>query len=315
MKKSVLIIILFALISFSCSNESINEPEMPENELTNYIYKTYNVSNTPNTVIDSTNYQIDNDRITSSSGLNLETLTQLTSNYNYANNRINEIQSFSNGLLTRIQSFTYNDGDLVEYLSESINSQGQSSSFQKHVFTHTTDTIFSSWTQSDDGVNFDINVSDFKIVIDGNDNRTYFEAYDYFNDEIKFEISTYNANSSIINESKYMRLDNGNDVLSFENNYTSTSSENLFNRINEATFTRRNLMLLYHLQPNAVNNINAKNISKNALMTFESSFGNSFADFEILNTTDDVNNIILSDFKTVISGNVFTRFSQEFIFN
>ncbi len=312
------IVTFFALICFACStDDSIIEQNTNGNQpsVVNYIYKTYNVSNTPNTVKDSTNYMISDNKIISSSGLNLETLLQHASNYSYVNGKINEIQSFNNGILSRIQSFTYDaNDDLVEYQSEYIDSNDSSSSFERHLFTHTADTIYSSWTRSDDGINFDTSVSDFKIVLDVNTNRTYLETYSYLNDDTQFEVNTYDVNSNILNESKYIVLDNGNEFLSFENNYTTTTSENLFNSINEATFTRKNLMILYHLQSAAVNSVNAKSISKNALNTFESTWGNSFADFEIINMTDDNNNTTSSDFKTIISGDVIARFSQEFIF-
>nr|WP_321231895.1 hypothetical protein [uncultured Psychroserpens sp.] len=318
MKKSIIILnAFFALICFACSsNDSIDNQDINGNEpsLSNYIYKTYNVTNTPNTVIDSTNYNISDHKIISSSSLNLETLSQQSSNYTYVNGKIGEIRSFSNGVLSRIQSFTYNANDnLVEYLSESVDANGSSSNFQRHTFTHTTDTIFSSWERSNDGLNFDTSVSDFKIVLDGNDNRTYLETYSYLNNDTQFEVSTYDANSNILNESKYLIFNNGNELL-FENNYTTNTSENYFNTINEDTFTRKNVMLLYHLQSGAVNNINAKSISTNTLNTFDSTWGNSFADFEISNTIDTNNKTLSSDFKTIISGDVISRFSQEYIF-
>jgi hypothetical protein len=317
MKNTFLFYFVLSLTFLSCSNESIDDQDINNTEvsLTNYIYKTYNVSNAPNTIIDSANYLINANKIISSSGLNLETLTQLTSNYNYLDGKIDNIKSFSNGALIRIQSFSYNtNNDLVEYLTESINTQNQNSSFQKHSFNHTTDTIFSSWTRSADGVNFDEEVSDFKIVLDDNVNRTYIETYSHLNDAITFEINSYDASNNIINESKYLRLDNGNDVLSFENNYTTNSSENLFNRINEATYTRKTLMLLHHLQSNAINNINAKRISGNVLTNYQSTWGNSFADFEISNIMDDTGTTLFSEFKTTIGGDLLSRFTQEYIF-
>ncbi|MCB0743768.1 MAG: hypothetical protein KDC67_07690 [Ignavibacteriae bacterium] len=313
--KDLVSILFIALMLSSCSNEDVSSDlQVNDPLLTNYIIKHFNVSNTPNTVLDSTNYQISSERISSSFSLNFETLIQKMSNYNYVNNRIDNIQTFTNNTLTRIQSFNYNaNNDLVEYLSESINNEDQTSTYEKHLFNHTTDTIFVSWTRSDDGVNFDINVSDFKIVLDNNDNRTYLESYSYLNNETKFENGTYDSNSNIINELKYLRLSNGNDVLSFENNYTYNSTENLFYRINEATFTRKNLMLLYHLQSSAINNINAKSISKHIMTNYESTWGNSFANFEISNITDDNANNIYSEFKTIIGSDLLSRFTQEFL--
>ncbi|MDG5490117.1 hypothetical protein [Psychroserpens sp. SPM9] len=315
MKTSIYTLISISIFTLSCLSCSSDDPEVAANEprLTNYIYKTYNVSNTPNTVLDSTNYSIEDNKIVSASGLNLETSFQRNSTYTYLDDKIDKIQSFSNGLLTRVQSFTYDaNDDLIAYLSESIDTDNQSSSFEKHEFTHTTDTIFSSTTRSSDGINFDTNVSEAKIVLDANNNRTYYEMYSHFNEETTFEINTYDANSNLINEAKYLILDNGNEVLSFENNVATNNSENLFYSINETTFTRKNLMLLYHLQSNAVNTINGKSITPNAIITFASTWGNSFATFEILNTTNDTGLTIYSDFKTTIAGNLISRFSQDY---
>lgn len=316
MKNIFFIYLSIFLIFSSCSNEVLDEGLIIDNQvaLSDYIFKTFNVSNTPNTVIDSINFQIENNRIINSTGMNLETLNQNSSSYIYTNDRISEIESFTNGVLSRVQSYTYDtNGNLTEFLSEVINSNNQGSSFNKHTFNHTSDTIFSSWRRSSNGTDFNINITDSKIVLDANENRVYYEEFDYLNNEIKSETNSYDNNSNSVNDSKYINI-NGNTILLFENNYTTSSSENLLNRINEATYTRKNMMLLYHLQSDAINSINARNISKNILTTFSSTFGNSFVDFEILNTTDDNNLTTLSDFRSIVSGNLFTRFTQEFIF-
>jgi hypothetical protein len=313
--KKIVSIIYVLLLLFSCSNDD-NISNLPQNEpvLTNYIYKRYNTSNEPNTVIDSTNYVINNNKIISHSGLNTLTQSQYLSNYNYTNGKITNIESYNETTLTRIQSFTYNtNGNLVEYLSESIDTENQSSYFNKHLFTHNTDTIFSTWSISNDGVNFSPKI-DSKIVLDENNNRTYYEAYDYINDDTQFIESLYDFNSNIIKESYYTIINNSN-MLSFENTYLTTTNENYLNTINEATYGRKTYMLTYHLLPNAVNNINAKSITKNMLTEFNSTWGNSFATFDISNNIDDANLSLLSDFKTIIAGAVFNRFSQEYIFS
>ena len=316
MKNRYYTYLVFILVFCSCSDDTANDLENNTSTpvLTNYIYTAYDVSNTPNTPTTSTTYNIDDNKIMSAVGTNTITSTQHNSSYSYINGHLDEIRSFSNNVLSRIQSFTYNaNNDLVTYISESIDTEDQTSNFERHLFIHTADTIFASWTRSDDGITFDTNVSDFKIVLDANDNRTYLETYSYLNDDTTFEISTYDSNSNLVNESKYLILNNGNEVLSFENNYGSTVSENLFTRINEATYTRKTMMLLYHLQSNALNNINAKGISKNTLASFESTWGNGFAQYEILNILDDNDYTLSSDFKTIIQGEVFARFTQEFI--
>jgi len=312
--KKIIQISIMVIIIFSCSNEEVEiAPPVSENSLTNYIYKRYDVTNTPNTIIDSANYAINNSRIVSHSGMNFTTQNEYSGNYNYTGGKLASIESFNEGALARLQSFTYNtNGDLIEYLSETVDASGSSSFFNRHIFTHTTDTIFSSWTTSNNGIDYSPK-QDSKIVLDDNNNRTYFEAYNYINDDIRYILSLYDSNSNITNES-YNSIIDGSDFLSFENTYLTNNSENYFNTINEATYGRRSYMLLYHLLPNSVNSINAKSITKNSLTVFNSTWGNSFASFEISNLTDENNRIIFSDLKTVINGEVFNRFSQEYLF-
>ena len=317
-KKTLLYISFFALINLACSSDdSINDSEIGEDEptLTNYIYKTYNVTNIPNTVRDSTNYLIENNKIISASGVNLATLSENNSIYNYLNNRISQIQSFRDGNLYLVQSFNYeSNGVLGEYITESFNIESQTSHYLKNTFTHTSDTIYSKVTESFDGINYGEVFFDYKIVLDQNDNRTYLERYDHDNNYTHYFINTYDANSNIINESKYWKLENENDLFEFENIYTTDNFENNYNKIWEATLTRKNLMLLYHLQSFALNDINAKSISKNNLNTYESTWGNSFAEFDIINLIDSNNNTISSDFKTSIESETFSRFTIEYIF-
>lgn len=315
--KNILFTSLFlSLMLTSCSNESIDDTEENNDAITitNYIYKTYNVSNAPNTIIDSTNYLISNNRILSSSSINLETLDQQTSIYSYFDNRIDGIQSFRNGTLNRIQSYTYNaNSDLIEYLSESINTSNQASSFEKHTFNHTTDTIFSSWKRSNDGINFNTNVTESKTVIDANNNRTYFEEYDYFNDETDYHINSYDSNNNMLSDRSFLFLSDGSTQPLIENNHTFSSNINLYNLINEKTFSRKNLMVLYHLQSTAINNFNAKSVSPNALDTFTSSASGNIISFEIANRVDSNNLAITSEFRTLASGQLFSRFLQEFL--
>lgn len=307
-------VILISYFTSSCSYDETINPSQNEPILTNYIHKRFNITNSPNTVIDSINYILNSNKIVSHSGLNSTTQSQHLGYYSYTNDMITKIQSYNNGVLTRIQSFSYTSNEnLNEFISESINPFDQSHFFNKHVFTHTTDTIFSSWLTSDDGIVFNV-IKDSKIVLDNNNNRTYFEVYDYINEDTKSIVSLYDDNSNITEELYYTRVD-GSDFLSFKNTYITNTSENHFNTINETTYGRKSFMLLYHLLPNSVNTINAKAITKNVLMEFNSTWGNSFATFEISNTTNDNNLIVYSDFKTMVEGTIFNRFSQEYIFS
>ena len=312
-KMAFLITIISNFIIVSCSNDNIDLIDTQNSPtLTNYIFKTYNITNTPNTTIDSLNYKIENNRILNISGINFETSDVLTSNYSYSNNQLTNVHSFVNNILNKTETFSYNsNGDLIEYISESI-SNNQISTLNKLIFNHTLDTIFSTLEYSNDGLSF-TNISNFKIILDGNNNRTFFEEYNYFNDEIKQEINEYDENLNVVNESHYLLAENAPNTLSFQNNYTYNTSTNLFYTINERTYTRKNLMLLFHLQSDAVNEINVKSISRNNIITFQSTWGNSFVNFDITNTTNQNNITILSDYKTIINDNVLSRFSQEYL--
>jgi len=318
MKKYISVItIFFALVTWSCSNDNIEEPDMTDNELslTNYIYTTFNVTSTPNTAIASTNYAIENDKIISASGTNFTTSTQRDLEYYYSNDRIDSILTYTDGSLSRTQTYMYHtNGDLKTYLSESVVADNEPLSIDRHTYTHTTDTIYSTWMSGENGADPGTFVLASKIVLDNNNNRTYYESYSPSNQLTKSWVGNFDANQNLQNESFYSSPEDSFTELLFENSYTTSGSENIFNRINEATYTRKNMMLLYHLQPGAVNSINAKSVSKDALVTFDSTWGNSFANYEILNTSDDMDNIISSDYKTIVAGEVLSRFTQDYIF-
>ena len=317
MKIKNFIFITVGLALYACTNETTIESN--ENQdipiLTNYIYTSYDVSNVPNTVTASTIYEIENNKIISASGTNEITSAQHSTVYDYLDDKINEILTYRNGELSESKSFAYDgNGNLISYIITSIDSSDQSMQFNRHDFTHTTDTIFSTWMNSVNGIDYDTLILESKIVLDDNNNRTYYESFSEINNITKFRIDTYDSNQNLLTESIFSRFDDGSEFLEFENNYVANSFENIFNRINEATYTRKNMMLLYHLQSGAINNVNAKSISRNTLINFNSTWGNSFAQFEISNTQGDNNLIIESDFETIIEGNVFARFSQEYIF-
>lgn len=307
-------VICSALIFFNCStdNEPIENTNAPN--ITNYIFKTYNVSITPDTVIDSTNYVIDNNRIISSSSLNFSTNVSRSSEYTYVSNRISQVRSYTDGVLTRIQDYAYNNGgDLIEYLNESIDAATLTSSYDRHRFTHTPDTIFSTWDRSFDGINFDFLISNFKIVLNANDNRTYLEEEDIINDKVRKFTSIYDVNNNLLEETSIIITNTDVVIPNVDFSHTFSTGINSFYVINEATYTHKNLMLLYHLQGNAINNINVKSITPNTLESFESSFAPDLFNFEINNTLDTNNNAIFSDYRTIASGSLFTRFTQEFI--
>jgi hypothetical protein len=73
-------------------------------------------------------------------------------------------------------------------------------------------------------------------------------------------------------------------------------------------------MMLYHLQTNALNSINARNCTPNSMQSYSTDFGDGTITFEIENTPFDTNYTKISDYKTFNSGALFSRFSLEYFF-
>lgn len=314
--KPTFAVLAFALFS-SCSNDDfVPEPEITTPiALKNYIFKRYDVTTSPNTVIDSINFQLENNRIASSSGESQRTVNAMSSEstFTYLGNTLTTIRSFRNGAPVRNASFTYDsNGNLTSFISESINTAEQVSFYNRHLFTHTQDTIFAQWEQSDDGVNFDTSVLDIKIVLDQNNNRIYFEAFDHINGESRSIHSTYDTNNNLISEISTISQ-GGVTVPGLTSTYTYENKTNPFAIISEATYGRKTLMLLYHAQSDNLNGFNARSISPFAMQTFSSSFSDSIS-FEIQHIFSSDHNIVsISDFRTVINHeNLFNRFTQEY---
>lgn len=312
--KQFLIYLLF-IITSSCTSEiETLENSNNTNNLVNYIYKTYNTNN--GQVLDSINFLIQENKILSSIKHNSLTSNIYKTTYHYQNENLIEIKSYLNNSLDVITTFSYDfNGNLTQYLKENINTINQNSQFTKHDFIHNIDTIFSTTKFSLDGVNFSNSQSEYKIVIDNDNNRIYFEDKDNINNETTYKISTYDANNNLELEEEYLSLENQENTLNYYLNHNYNSGSNLFYKVNKNTYSKKTLMLLYHLQSNAINNINSKSISPNTLSQFSTSFGNSAFNFQINNTTNNDNQTIFSDFKTLISNELISHFSQEFIFD
>ncbi|WP_299892065.1 hypothetical protein [uncultured Lacinutrix sp.] len=301
------------IILNACSNDNeLLETNKPSPILTNYIYKSYNINT--GLIIDSINYIIQGDKIISLTKYSTTNSDIALSTFNYQNNKLSETRSYTNDVLTGITTYSYNnEGSLTQYLREHINTSNQDSQFVRHLFEHNTDTIFSTISTSSDGITYESPTSAFKIVLDDNDNRIYFEDNDYLNNEITYRISTYDSNNNLLNENDFTKLENQDDILNISFNNSFNSAINLFYRINNATYGKKTLMQLYHLQSASINNFNAKNVSPNSLESFSTSFGNGFFSFQFENNVDTNNLTVYSDFKTFANNALFGHFSQEFI--
>ncbi|MFY0630220.1 MAG: hypothetical protein JXR05_07550 [Flavobacteriaceae bacterium] len=313
MKKSSFILLL-TLIFIGCSE---NDPDVGLIDhstpvLRTVTYNTYNVST--NTINRTTAYTIHDNKMESSITTNTSTSQQVNSTYNYSNNRISKISTFKDGNLSSQQDFSYDGNDnLTEYLQESIHPTTQQSFFNQHMFTHTTDTIFSEWKQSSDGNNFNT-IATFKIVLDNNSNRTYLEENHVINNEIRVKTNNYDANNNLVTENTYIK-DATNTLVNLQStSITHETSLNLLSLVYQNTYGKENLILLYHLQSNALNNFNSKTISNNSLKTFDTNaVGNAGITFEFVNETGANNYDYLNDYRTYVNGVLLSRFTVEFI--
>ncbi len=311
----LLILALLTILLIGCNkDDSETTPDPPLLTLKGYTFKRYDTSNSPNLVRDSTHYQLENNRIISSTGVHQITTSPKNSDgdFLYENGKISETNSFREGIKVRTTKFSYDsNGNLLTYSSQELNTQFQETVYHRHRFTHTNDTIYATWERSDDGVNYDTILAESKMILDANNNRTYYEAFDVVNNDTKRTISTYDANNNLMIEDSAF-LSNNTWVPSLRNTYAYEQSTNTFAMINEATYGRQTLMMLYHLQGNSLNNFNPKNISPNSLNQFETTFSDTVV-FEINNTLE-ANNSISNEFKTLFDGVLFSRFTLDYTF-
>ncbi len=214
-------------------------------------------------------------------------------------------------------NYKYDDHNLTEILLEDRSSS--EIVYSKIEYTHSdSDTIYVSRKNSNDGTIYDINITDCKIVLDENDNRTYFERYLYSDDRTRAIVSEYDNNNNLVTETFYDVL--GSQLIERFNNRVSflTSKSSLY-EIFQRTYTRKNLMLTNHLNIRAINQntsginrINARNISPNNISTFQTDF-NTSVNIEIINQADSLGYSTNTIIKTYFDNTLFTVFEYTFI--
>ncbi|RNC84092.1 MAG: hypothetical protein ED556_11560 [Winogradskyella sp.] len=309
--------LMLPILIFSCSNESIDIEIEPNNpQLKNYIFRTYNVTTSPNTIILERSFNLDDDRIINSTNTSSLTTDETTAEYEYSNNRISRISQYINGTIVSIKNFSYNvNGNLIEYQKENIDNS-QSSFYTKIVFTHTADTIFGVSKGSQDGINFDTDLATTKIVLDANKNKTYQEIYTFNNNQTSYTNYTYDSNNNMIISNEFKDL-NGTFFPTLSFTYAYESTINTLGKIYEETFGRATLMLLNQhreLNTSAINYYNAKYIATNCFESVTTNFfGNSLsAEFE--SDSNSENYSTYSNYSTLDSGSLIARFSYDYIF-
>lgn len=311
MKKIVLFFCLATLL-LSCSAEDTSTNSDNTISVSSIIRKNYNA--TTDAVLSTIQYTIGNNKIMSVTGTNAQNTQQTNSVYTYLSNKITQITTSTNGVVTSNQYFVYNSANkLIEYRTESVNSSGEIQVINKNTFDRVQDTIYNYWTRKTSPSNDFSPIITSKIVLDENHNRTFFEYYDHLNNEFKKETLIYDAQNNIIQENHFI-YDGGQFVNTLTNNYNYSNTMNTLAYVLAETYGKETLMLFYHLQTGAINEINVKSYSPNTLANYTTTFSNDLS-FTFSSTGTDANYSNFSEYKTYVAGVLFTKFTYNFSFN
>lgn len=307
MKKAALL--SFLCIMLSCETEQSTAPEANNPAIAGYAYKVFNGNDN---VTDSTFYGINNNRIVSASDLNLVTQETNSATYSYQSDKIDEVINSRNGQMTSKRTFTYAGDDLSEMVLETQSQNG--ASYEKWTFDHNAaDTIFLTYSRSSDGINFDNTVSNSKIVLDGNDNRVYFENFDHINQEITAVTMAFDSNDNPVSEN-YLTYLNGSFVSTQTLSSTHDGTMNSLYEILENTYSKKTLMLTYHLRTNAINQINARAISPNNIDSFSTTLNGQIS-FQITNQIGQGGFSEMNQFKSFSGTTLLRHFETNFLLN
>ncbi len=308
MKKITMLLFLSTLVS--CSNDNSMSTNTEDVSVASIIRKNYNGST--GAVLSTIEYTIGNNKIMSVTASNAQNSPQSVSVYSYLNNKITQITTSSNGVVTSTSYYIYNSANqLIEYRTEGSDSAGQLY-INKNTFERIQDTIYNHWTRKTPSSNDFFPIQSSKIVLDQNFNRTYFEYYDHLNNQTGKKIITYDAQSNILEEKSYLMDEFGQFQNTITNNYSYGTAKNTLSYVMLATFGKENMTLLYDLQTRALNEFIVKSYSPNVLTNFTSTFSN--VTFTITNTINNTNFCDFSEY-ICISGPIFSKFTYQFTFN
>ena len=287
MKKLLFLLIVILSTFSSCTNDDSTQTDSNIN-VSGIIRKNYNI--TTGEILNATNYTLLDNKIQSTTSTSSLTAQVSNSVFNYSGDRLSGIVTSQNGIVTSRQHYIFNgDNKLVEYRSESIDPSGQITSINKHIFTHTSDTIFSQWTRSIDNLPTFSLISNTKIVLDPNGNQTFIEVYDNLNNETDQIRKTYDSNNNILTEDFYTLDQNGTPINTKSNTITYGTSKNTLYYVMEKTYGKDVLMLLYPYAGGAINNIDVKSYSPNSISTFNTTFGEGDVTFSASHTANQNN--------------------------
>ena len=311
-KLNYLILISLSVILLSCSGEIENEIEETSLSPTSFLSKNFDTGGEFLVYSDSIHYILADNKISEYSGRIREGDIQLSGVYNYKNQKISEIVGLRNGQLVNRTNYTYDDlENLIEYKITNIDVSSSEELFVRHSYTYTSDTIFAITERSTDDVNYNIR-SNSKIVLDVNNNRTYYEKFDHPSNITDIIINTYDSRSNLIKEEFYE--ENQSDP-SRTLDITYDTSVNTLHQILAETFTKKTLMLTYHTQADALNRFTPRIVSPNNMTIFNSDFFEGIIRHDIENVINDSNFLEFSQFNIFINNNLQTSFNNEFFFN
>ena len=223
------------IITGCASDENQNDNNGSSVNVSMMIKKTFNSYNNLGELLDdpitsdSIEYILSNNRIVSYSGiLDMDDVPKnINGNFTYLNDKIYQIEKFQNNELQRKYTYTFSNSDKsIEILSKIPPAAGAT----KLVFAYENDTIYSKNFTSSDGINFsEFIFFQFKLTLDENDNRTYFEN--------SSGVRTYEYNENNLTLSNF---GNGN-----THSYTHGQNINTEALIHQNTFGKEINSILY----------------------------------------------------------------------
>ena len=259
----------------ACSDQT-DVPDTNTNIVESFSITYFNIAGTP---LKTENFSLENNKINNVTILNHSNNEISNTTYNYSSDKLTKIVSTKNNVETSVTELLYTDNQLSE-ISFIKNDNLWGTNTLKVNYTNDLNSILFS---SKDNSNNEI--SNGTITLDANDNRIYFEENDLINNQTKVIQTEYDATNNPKKE-MFFSKDNNTLYLNFSNTITHNSERNTLYNIYENTYSKRTLMLIYHLQSKAINNINTKNISPNIVSEFHSSFADNFQ-FKIDNSIND----------------------------
>jgi hypothetical protein len=298
LKNLLLSFFTLAFISCSSDNDTTNIDLETDVNISHFIYKAISPDNSS---FSSTTYQLENNRIVSATS----DQSQETSEYQYNNDKISSISNYNSGVLQSKRFYVYENDNLVEYRIENYNPT-EIYKVTKHNFTHTNDTIYLETTRTQDGANYESYFTGkMKLISNG---RTYFEQT--YGNETDIVTMVYEANNNPATEIR----NEANGILT-TNQMTYDSTLSSYAMIMKSTYSRKTLLMLYHLQSTAINNINPKILAKNNITGFQSSWGDGNISFEIINDINANNFNNKTIYNCYSNNELISKFQYEFYFD